>query len=139
MKFKPVKATLHNLARNGCIRTIAIYVFFLIALSIHYMLTILANVLFLMYLFTLVRSRHTIKNLNVILVSIAGANLIEFHIMPDSYAELLTWEVILHVFLYVSTFYYYYCLKRTHNASKSESISTLFDFRQQDNYFQCKE
>ena len=113
---------------------VPVYLIALLFLSLHYMISVVGNFIFLSYIVSHIRRRRTFKDFSKTIVSLSICNLITFHVMPAGYAELLPWEVVLHVFLHLSSFYFYYCYKEMSNHSDKR----VFDLKIQDNYFQYK-
>ena len=129
-----VKNMLLRVNQHVKIQTIPIYLLFLAFFSFHYILSLVGNVAFLFYLISSVRRRRTVKNFHITIMSISLCNLITFHIMPADYAELLPWEVGLHIFFYLAAFYYYYCYHQMRDIN-SKNDKKVFDFKQRENYF----
>ena len=124
-----VKNTVVKASKNVNFYIIPVYLMSILLLSVHFIISAIANVIFLFYIASRIRRRHTLKNFYKTIVSISICNLITFHVMPAGYAELLPWEVGLHVYLYLSSFYYYYCFKEYY----SQNDKTMFDFKHQCN------
>jgi hypothetical protein len=122
-----VKNTAFKAAQHLNFYLIPVYLIFTLILSVHYVLSAIANVFFVLYIVLRIRRRQIFKNFYKTIVSISICNLITFHIMPAAYAELLPWEVALHVYLYLSSYYYYYCYKEKY----IQNDKPIFDFKKQ--------
>jgi hypothetical protein len=106
---------------------IGIYYILILFSSIEIRLSCLTSVLLVVYAISLINRNRTTNRLNFHLIIFAICNLVSVQFLVGDYAELLPWEVALHAFFYLMSFYYFYL--QSNNNQFTSSISTIFDFK----------
>lgn len=107
------------LSKSHMSASLAIYSVLLFIASLDYKLTFLINLVGFSFAVSLL-SKLKSALLHSYLIKMSLGNAIVLHIMVASYAELLPYEIGLHVILYLISYYYYY--------SYSTSSIQTFDF-----------
>lgn len=128
LKLSPIKAQKRF---NVYLMYILAYVVLLLFTSLNSLIMFITNLIFTSYILTFI-TKKKINKLNNYFMLFSVGNLVTFHLMVASYAELMPWEEGLHLVLYFISFYFYY--NYSIGAVKSE---TVFDFKQI-SYFEKK-
>ena len=105
------------------------YALILLISGIDKNVTFLVNLVVITYGLSMYHNKK-IKKLNFYFVLFSIGNLLIFHLMTDSYAETLPWEVTLHFLLYAIAYsYFYYYASNNKLDANSSGIKTIFDFK----------
>jgi hypothetical protein len=103
-----------------------LYLFLLFLTSQSVYLTISVNILVFSYVL-LFWFRYKPNKFKRYLFFSSVGNLTFFELMVASYAELLVWEHVLHILLYVITYYYYF--HSIYTSNETLRYRPFFDFK----------
>jgi hypothetical protein len=106
--------------------SMALYAGLLVLSSFEYFLSMFVNLVGFSFAISQLNKNKTTNNIIHYLIRFSIGNLLVMHVMVQSYAELLPYEIVIHVVLYAIVYYFYYCYKK---AAANGSNSSVYDFK----------
>ena len=112
-----------NILKNTYIMSLTFYAGFLLISSVDFILTLFINLVGFSFAISQLNKQKQGSLINY-LIKMSLGNLIILHVLVSSYAELLPYEIGLHLILYLIVYYYY----RGYSLS-CKNYSSVYDFK----------
>jgi hypothetical protein len=122
-----------NLLKSSATISLCLYVVLLILSSLEHYLGLFVNLVGLSYAISQLTnnkvSSGSSSSSSIVhyLIRFSIGNLMVMHVMVQSYAELLPYEIGVHVILYAVVYYFYYCYRNAFLTGSSQA--SVFDFK----------
>ena len=105
---------------------VLLYITLIIFSSLSVYLAVIVNICLFLYIFLRLYTQIPEQFLNYLVISSIG-NFITFEVTVQSYAELLIWEHILHIFFYVLAYFFFFLsISKSNNSNR---VRPFFDFK----------